>query len=152
MTFKFGHIRYLQSNPFNMKPAFDLRRVASCQVGIHAVSVGLSLALPLLCGGCKKDSVSTTGTSAPVAAAVPTSAAPTASVQPLPSASAPAATNAAPDLRAINRALIIWSVHHRRQPSSFEEFAASAGVQIPSPPPGKKYIIDSNGLISLVNR
>lgn len=136
-----------------MKSALDLQRVAGRQVGIIAVSMGLSLVLPLLCGGCKKDGASASGTSAPVVAAVPASATPTASVQPLPSASAPVTvTNAAPDLRAINRALIIWSVHHRRRPSSFEEFAASTGIQIPPAPSGKEYFIDSNGLISLVNR
>ena len=57
-----------------------------------------------------------------------------------------------PDLRPLNHALLIWIVHNRRHPAGFEEFAANAGIQIPPPPPGKKYIIDSRGLISLVNR
>lgn len=114
--------------------------------------VAVLLLAPLLCGGCSKktDAPASNLPAAPQAAA-PTSAAPTPPI--IASMPAPAtATNAAPDLRAINRALIIWSVHNRRQPASFEEFAASAGFQIPPPPPGRKYVIDSRGLVSLENR
>lgn len=59
---------------------------------------------------------------------------------------------ATPDLRPLNRALMGWVYQHGRRPANFEEFAASAKVQIPKPPPGKKYIINNRGLISLVNR
>lgn len=45
-----------------------------------------------------------------------------------------------------------WVYQHGRRPANFEEFAASAKVQIPKPPPGKKYTINHRGLISLVNR
>jgi hypothetical protein len=62
------------------------------------------------------------------------------------------ATNAPPDLRPLNQALINWIFQNNRRPASFEEFAASAGIQIPPPPPGKKYDIDSRGIIILVNR
>jgi hypothetical protein len=135
-----------------MKPMSDFRPFAGWRFNFHAASVAVALALPLLFGGCsKKTDAPASNLPATPQAAAPTSAAPTPPI--VASMPAPAtATNAAPDLRAINRALIIWSVHHRRQPSSFEEFAASAGFQIPPPPPGKKYVIDSNGLISLVNR
>lgn len=62
------------------------------------------------------------------------------------------ATNAVPDLRPLNQALIGWIIQNRRHPASFEEFAASANIQIPPPPPGKKYVLNGHGLISLVNR
>ena len=42
-------------------------------------------------------------------------------------------------------------MQNRRVPANFEEFAASANIQIPPPPAGKKYVINSHGLISLVN-
>jgi len=57
-----------------------------------------------------------------------------------------------PDLRELNGALFDWVVQHQRRPANFEEFAASAGIQIPPPPPGKKYALNSRGLVSLVNR
>jgi hypothetical protein len=135
-----------------MKLISNFRRSAEWRFDLLAASVALALALPLFCGGCsKKNDTAATNLPATSQAAAPTSAAPTPPI--IASMPAPAtATNAAPDLRAINRALIIWSVHHRRQPSSFEEFAASAGFQIPPPPPGRKYVIDSRGLVSLVNR
>jgi hypothetical protein len=42
-------------------------------------------------------------------------------------------------------------MQNHRVPANFAEFAASAGIQIPPPPAGKKYILNSHGLISLVN-
>ena len=47
-----------------------------------------------------------------------------------------------PDLPEMNRDLIRWVMGHRRTPATFEEFAATAGVTIPPPPPGKKYMIN----------
>ena len=86
-------------------------------------------------------------------------AAESASTQPTPVGSSPAPSpapaaitnSAGPDLRALNQALIGWRIQNRRVPASFAEFAASAGIQIPPPPAGKKYVINSHGLISLVN-
>lgn len=70
------------------------------------------------------------------------------------SASTPATTakHAAPDLRPLNQALMGWVYQHGRRPADFKEFAASAGVKIPPPPSGKKYVINGRGLISLVNQ
>jgi hypothetical protein len=62
------------------------------------------------------------------------------------------ATNAPPDLRELNGALLDWIIQNQRHPANFEEFAASSGTQIPPPPPGKKYVLNSRGLISLVDR
>ena len=137
-----------------MKLTLDFRRSAGWRFELLAASVALALALPLFCGSCSKKSDSLAG-SAPAPTPVPesTTAAPTAAPTTVASTFAPAtATNATPDLRPLNHALLIWIVHNRRHPASFEEFAANAGIQIPPPPPGKKYIIDSSGLISPVNR
>lgn len=58
-----------------------------------------------------------------------------------------------PDLPELNRTLIRWVMGHRRTPATFEEFAATAGVTIPPPPPGKKYMINKKDMhIVLVDR
>ena len=56
------------------------------------------------------------------------------------------------DLRGLDRALLRWLMGHHRPPANFEDFAASAGVAIPPPPPGKKYFIRKDMHIELVNR
>lgn len=58
--------------------------------------------------------------------------------------------NAGTDLKQMDRALLKWLMANRRKPSSFEEFAATAGVPIPPPPAGKKYFIDKNMHILVV--
>jgi hypothetical protein len=62
------------------------------------------------------------------------------------------ATNASVDLEQLSRELRKWIVRNRRPPKSFEEFAASANVQIPQPPPGKKYAVSKTMHVVLVNR
>ena len=70
-----------------------------------------------------------------------------------PVAVAPLASPAGqPDLGEMNRALIRWLFGHRRPPANFEEFAATAGIPIPPPPAGQKYIIAKNMHIQLVSK
>ena len=52
----------------------------------------------------------------------------------------------------LNRELRKWILRNRRPPKNFEEFAASAGVQFPPPPDGKKYAIDKTMHVILVKR
>jgi hypothetical protein len=52
----------------------------------------------------------------------------------------------------LNRELRKWVVRNRRPPKNFEDFAATAGIQIPPPPDGKKYAIDKTMHIVLVKR
>jgi len=114
--------------------------------------IGLACATATFVVGCNKR------TQTP-STALPSAQAQTNSTQPAPTTQqtiqpgqvTDGATNAMPDLRPLNRALLGWIVQNRRRPISFEEFAASAKIAIPPPPPGKKYIIDSRGLISLVD-
>lgn len=139
-----------------MRKSLDVAWVAGHQPKAGVVCLALAVAIPLLAGGCSKKS-DTSATNLPEpppaastvdsTAAAPATPAPVATSTPL----ANTATNALPDLRPLNQALLGWRVQNRRVPASFEEFAASAGIQIPAPPPGKKYIINSHGLISLVN-
>lgn len=60
--------------------------------------------------------------------------------------------NGEPDMAELNRSLLRWVLKNRRRPNNFEDFAATAGVAIPPPPAGKKYVLGSNMKIQLVSR
>lgn len=101
------------------------------------------------CGKAKK----------PVAASVPETAAsaePNNAPAPVAQASLAAAPLATPtgetDMAELNRTMLRWILGHRRVPANFEEFAATAGVAIPPPPAGKKYVIGRDKRIQLVNK
>jgi len=96
----------------------------------------LALAGWVLASGCSKKT--------------PTAAAPPPPAQ--PPAVAAAQPEIQPDLPGLNRNLLRWMMGHRHRPKDFEEFAASAGVAIPPPPAGKKYIIRKDMHIVLVDR
>ena len=57
-----------------------------------------------------------------------------------------------PDLEQLTRELRKWIVRNQRPPKSFEDFSATANIQIPTPPPGKKYAIDKQMHVVLVKR
>lgn len=127
------------------------------------------LLLLVLGGGCKKSdkapvsvapSQETNSTSTPTAAAPTTApaatatAAPTAAPPPIslqmPTQSK--STNSGPtQLQLLNRAMLAWEMKNHRRPRTFEEFASTAGFQIPDPPTGQKYALNSKGFIILVN-
>jgi hypothetical protein len=137
-----------------MKPHFKLRLAISRQSNWGQILwFGLVCALASLAVGCRKPA-QTTASPAPVSQATNASqSAPTSQLSTADSSPALTidATNAAPDLRPLNQALLEWRMRNRRVPANFAEFAASANTKIPAPPPGKKYIINGRGLISLVN-
>lgn len=62
------------------------------------------------------------------------------------------ATNATgdPDYAVMNRDVRRWLLRNRRAPKSFAEYAASATILIPTPPPGKKYALDKHLHVILV--
>ncbi len=66
----------------------------------------------------------------------------------------PAAVSSAAeaDLQNITRQLRRWIVKNQRPPTNFADFAASAGMEIPPPPPGTKYAIDKTMHVVLENR
>jgi hypothetical protein len=57
-----------------------------------------------------------------------------------------------PDMAELNRVARLWMYNNHRRPTSWEDFAAHAGVQIPPPPPGKKYAISRSMRVTLVDR
>jgi hypothetical protein len=84
------------------------------------------------------------GKKAPAVSAPPQTAAPSAAAAEQPAVQ--------PDLPELNRSLMRWMMGHRRAPKDFEDFASTAGVTIPPPPAGKKYVIRKDMHIALVDR
>jgi hypothetical protein len=56
------------------------------------------------------------------------------------------------NIHEMERVLVGWVIRNHHRPKSFEEFAASANIQVPPPPAGKKYFIAKNMHIILVNQ
>jgi len=90
------------------------------------------------------------GTNQVAAQPAPSGTAP--GVAPVQAAGTVQAPGGQPDLAALQRTLIRWIVGHRREPANFQDFASSAGVTIPPPPPGQHYIITKSMHIELVNQ
>ena len=63
-----------------------------------------------------------------------------------------AAGSAQPNLAALDHSLLQWIFQNKRTPTNFEDFAATAGVTIPPPPPGEKYAITKNMRVELVDK
>jgi len=56
------------------------------------------------------------------------------------------------DMAELDRVARVWMFRNHRRPTSWEDFAANAGVQIPPPPPGKKYVLSKDMRITLVDQ
>jgi hypothetical protein len=119
---------------------------------------GLYLALiwgvAMFATGCgKKESAAPSATTAvPQQTATQETAA---AAAPSPPGYIPPATanpdNGIPVLQQLNRSVLQYRMQNHRNPTSVEELAAFAGVQVPPPPAGKKYVFNGRGLIVLVD-
>jgi len=108
----------------------------------------LTAVLIISCAGCTKKTPASETSNSQVTTQVQSFASnPAVDFQP-----ATITTNAAPDLRALNRKLIQCVIAARHGFKTIDEFAAAANIQIPTPPPGKKYAFDKHGYIVLVNQ
>jgi hypothetical protein len=117
------------------------------------------LAALILCAvvagsGCGKKTQAATPPLQPVAQAQPLQDPNQPATPPptLPPAPPPAALPPQADLSQINRAYIGWIIQTHRHAKTFQEFVTASGIQVPDAPPGKKYIVDKNGYIALVNQ
>ena len=72
--------------------------------------------------------------------------------QPTPAAVSIVQADGQPDMAALDRAARMWMFQNHRRPTSWDDFAAHASVQIPPPPPGKKYILSKDMRVTLVDR
>ena len=157
---------------FNMKTfsgsARLFRHLPMTRKGLCLV---LAIGTIIFAAGCgKKDAASTppppatttvTQTAAspetPAAATAAPAAAPEpANAGPVPPAPTMEPVTAAPNngmsfLQQLNRASITFKMQNRRNPSTPEELAAFAGVQLPPPPAGKNYAMNPKGYIVLVD-
>ena len=86
-------------------------------------------------------------------APISSTAAPATAPAPMANSTLPAtADSGAPTtLQSLNRAMVNWTRTNHRHPQSFEDFASTANIQIPAPPPGKKYTLNGKGFIVLVD-
>jgi hypothetical protein len=117
-----------------------------CRNGLYLVLVG---ALAVFAAGCGKKQ-------GPAPAATPNAstdaaAADTASNRPAFTPPAPSVDKNSPILQQLNRSLIGYRMQKHGNPSSVEDLAAFAGIQLPAPPPGKKYAFNAHGLVVLVD-
>ena len=112
----------------------------------------------LMAAGCGKHTQPPANQSeaAPPAAEAATNAEDTTPPPPGEAPPVPVATNesaaqpAAPmSVDQLTLALHHWMGKNQRVPRSFEDFAATSGIQIPPPPAGKKYIINSQYRVAL---
>jgi hypothetical protein len=128
---------------------------------IHRPVVWASLLAAVLAAGCSKeetepgDTTTTNAAQAGAAAVAPAAPPSPRGPGPAPTPARPAVISDAGDQGAIlaqlSTELRKYVVRTRSVPKNFEEFAAKSRVQVPSPPPGKKYAIKDQAVV-LVNR
>jgi hypothetical protein len=113
----------------------------------------LMLAIALFVSGCSQKSSTTfsseanqeIGNTNPAAVTAP-------SAQPVPGTASVVQTDGQPDMAELNRVAKFWMFRNRRRPTGWDDFVANAGVQIPPPPPGKKYVLSQDMRVTLENR
>ena len=135
-----------------MKHIINFGRHGSWKPGAGILCMILALAAGAGCGKSKNASAPVAPPSSPNSATTTSADSPAPQMQPaLPSVSVNAGQNGPTQIQSLNRALMGWKKNNHRQPKTFEEFASTAGFQIPDPPAGKKYALSSKGFIILVN-
>ena len=137
-----------------MKHVLNFGRPDSWKTGAGILCVILALVAG---GGCGKSKSISSPVESPlssnsIATVTPAETPPPARMQPsVPSVSVNTNSAGLTQIQMLNRAMLGWKIKNHRLPRTFEEFANSAGFQIPAPPAGKKYALDKNGFIILVN-
>lgn len=125
--------------------------------------VCMALLMMVLATGCGKNGDAAKASASPLPDQPTASATP--STTPGPPLAAPVAVPANPAVVVVpegggmnatagqlTRQLRRYISRNHSTPSSFEDFVASAHLQVPPPPPGKKFAISSNLKVVLVNR
>jgi hypothetical protein len=72
--------------------------------------------------------------------------------QATPAAASVVQANGQANMAELDRVARMWMFRNHRRPTSWEDFAANAGVQIPPPPPGKKNFLSKDMRVTLVDR
>jgi len=55
-------------------------------------------------------------------------------------------------LEELNREVKKWVMRNRRKPANFEEVVSTSHLQVPPPPPGKKYVLNSELKVELADQ
>ena len=115
--------------------------------------LSLAVVLGIVAAGCGKsgDSKSSVAAPPPTPSSDSTATTPAANPQPTQAAAVTKPDDTTGRMQALNRAMVSWMIRNKRRPQTFQEFASTAGFQIPDPPAGKKYAINSRGFIVLVD-
>lgn len=114
-----------------------------------AKGIVLFLAVLALSAGCGHKTEQPASTSQESNAAETSQSAVNAST---PSPTTNSAAPGEPDLADLNRAVRKWMITHRAVPKDFDDFVAKSGASIPPAPAGKKYILNQNMRVQLVNQ
>lgn len=129
----------------------------SIRRGLNNISFGFTVmyAIALIASGCSRNSGETSKTGDPTNQLVQNLN--PASVQPPEAQLDPGTETAAQaegqvNLTELNHAAKFWMFRNRRRPTSWDDFAAHAGMAIPPAPPGKKYVLSRDMRVSLVDR
>lgn len=148
---------------FNMKTFSGSARLFRHQpMTRKSLCLVIALGTIIFAAGCgKKDNPSATASPTPTDASQPTTPPETATaaapsnpvyLPPLPAPGGTAITDKGETvLQQLNHAVIQYRIRNHHVPGSFEEFVASANIQAPPPPAGKKYAINNRGLIVVVD-
>lgn len=109
-------------------------------IACRSLPLAVILTAALVAGACGKKNEARNVPPATSAAAQPTNAA-----SPTPASGDVGAAD-------IQRSVIRWIVSHHARPANFEQFAASADIKIPPPPPGKKFVLAPDMHVKVVDR
>lgn len=138
-----------------MKHVLEYGGPSRFKSGAGTLCLMLVLAIGAGCGKSKNATAPVAPPPASNSAAAPAAnPVPANRMQPAPppvSFSFDSSPNGPTQLQSLNRALLGWKMKNNRRPQTFEEFASTAGFQIPAPPTGKKYALNSKGIVVLVN-
>jgi len=126
----------------------------------------VALILAAVVAGCGKKESATAATAGTnnvpesTQAAAPSTGQPAPNANPAPSAAkppeigvtvGPSTDSGLSSVQQLNRALLRFRMQNHRMPSSVEELASASGIQLPPPPPGKKYAFTGRGFVALVD-
>jgi hypothetical protein len=130
-----------------VRPSIESLRFSAVLISALALFAGGS-------GGCSKDPETpvqpeTPEVVQPTNAALPAGAA---AAQPGAVLDVPAGADPQTVTAELEREVRKWILRYRRTPRSFEEFISTTPMQIPPPPPGKKYVLTREMKVVLENR
>jgi hypothetical protein len=138
---------------------FGQGKKGSMRLLIKMVPIGIALLLAstLFVSGCSRKSGEMGNSQAnaqtnQVVETAPPVGAPVPPAQSAPETTSIVQADGQANMAELDRVARTWMLRNHRRPTSWEDFAANAGVQIPPPPPGKKYVVSRDMRVTLMDR